>query len=79
MQQQMARMARGMVTQYGMSDKFGPMGLESTQNQYLDGRNVANHSEQTGALIDDEVRLARALDYEPMFMTACHDLIFPWV
>ncbi|MGI6317064.1 MAG: ATP-dependent zinc metalloprotease FtsH [Christensenellales bacterium] len=54
------RMARGMVTQYGMSDKFGPMGLESTQNQYLDGRNVANHSEQTGALIDDEVRIILA-------------------
>jgi hypothetical protein len=33
----------------------------------------------TGDLVDDEVRLARALDYEPMFMTACHDLIFPWV
>lgn len=33
----------------------------------------------TGDMIDDEVRLARALDYEPMFMTACHDLIFPWV
>lgn len=33
----------------------------------------------TGDLIDDEVRLARALDYEPMFMTACHDLIFPWI
>ncbi len=33
----------------------------------------------TGDLIDDEVRLARVLDYEPMFMTACHDLIFPWV
>ncbi|MGI5899082.1 MAG: ATP-dependent zinc metalloprotease FtsH [Christensenellales bacterium] len=49
-------LARGMVTQYGMSDKFGPMGLESTQNQYLDGRNVAHHSEQTGHLIDDEVR-----------------------
>ena len=50
------KLARGMVTQYGMSDKFGPMGLESAQNQYLDGRNVANHSEQTGSLIDEEVR-----------------------
>ncbi len=50
------KLARGMVTQYGMSDKFGPMGLESTQNQYLDGRNVAHHSEQTGTLIDQEVR-----------------------
>jgi len=50
------RLARSMVTQYGMSDTFGPMGLESTQNQYLDGRNVSNCSEQTGATIDDEVR-----------------------
>lgn len=49
-------LARGMVTQYGMSDKFGPMGLESAGSQYLDGRNVAHHSEQTGTLIDDEVR-----------------------
>jgi cell division protease FtsH len=54
------KLARGMVTQYGMSEKFGPMGLESTQNQYLDGRNVANHSEQTGTLIDDEVRIILA-------------------
>lgn len=50
------KLARGMVTQYGMSDKFGPMGLESTQNKYLDGRSVAHYSEQTGTLIDDEVR-----------------------
>lgn len=49
------KLARGMVTQYGMSDKFGAMGLESTQNQYLDGRNVSNCSEQTGAIIDEEV------------------------
>jgi hypothetical protein len=33
----------------------------------------------TRDLVEDEVRLAQALDYEPMFMTACHDLIFPWV
>ncbi len=50
------KLARGMVAQYGMSDTFGPMGLESTQNQYLDGRNVSNCSEQTGAAIDEEVR-----------------------
>ncbi len=50
------KLARGMVTQYGMSDTFGPMGLESPQNQYLDGRNVALHSEQTGTVVDDEVR-----------------------
>ena len=50
------RMARSMVTQYGMSDKFGMMGLESVQSQYLDGRNVPTCSEATGAAIDEEVR-----------------------
>jgi len=50
------KLARNMVPQYGLSEKFGPMGLESTQNQYLDGRNVPNYSSQTGALVDDEVR-----------------------
>ena len=50
------RMARSMVSMYGMSDKFGMMGLESVQNRYLDGRMVANFSEQTGSIIDEEVR-----------------------
>jgi len=50
------KLVRNMVTQYGMSDKFGPMGLESTQNQYLDGRSVSNYSSETGTLVDDEVR-----------------------
>jgi cell division protease FtsH len=49
------KIARGMVTQYGMSDAFGVMNLESTQNQYLDGRNVLTCSEETGAKIDEEV------------------------
>lgn len=50
------KMARSMVTQYGMSDKFGPISLESTQNQYLDGRNVSTASESTNAIVDDEVK-----------------------
>ncbi len=50
------KMARAMVTQYGMSERFGMMGLESVENQYLDGRNVSNCSDVTGAAIDDEVR-----------------------
>lgn len=49
-------LARKMVAQYGMSERFGPMGLQSTQNQYLDGRNVSSCSEQTGAKVDEEVR-----------------------
>ncbi len=49
------KLARSMVTQYGMSDTFDMMGLESTQNRYLDGRAVATCSEATGAKIDQEV------------------------
>lgn len=48
------QIARGMVAQFGMSDHFGMMGLETTQNQYLDGRNVNNYAEKTGAEIDAE-------------------------
>ena len=50
------RMARSMVSMYGMSEKFGMMGLESIQNRYLDGRSVMNVSERTGADLDEEVR-----------------------
>ena len=49
-------LARSMVTQYGMSDKMGPMSLESVKNRYLDGGRVKNCSDETGTLIDDEVR-----------------------
>ncbi len=49
-------LARRMVTQYGMSDEFGSMGLESTESQYLDGRRVATCSEQTNTAVDEEVR-----------------------
>ena len=47
--------ARAMVTQYGMSEKFGLIGLESIQNRYLDGRAVMNCGEATAAEIDQEV------------------------
>ena len=49
-------LARAMVTQYGMSKKFGLMGLESIENKYLDGRAVLNCSEVTEAEIDSEVK-----------------------
>lgn len=47
--------ARAMVTQYGMSDRFGLIGLESIQNRYLDGRAVLNCADVTAAQIDEEV------------------------
>jgi ATP-dependent metalloprotease FtsH len=48
-------LARAMVTQYGMSDKFGLMGLESVESRYLDGRPVLNCADNTAAEIDQEV------------------------
>ena len=47
--------ARAMVTQYGMSKKFGLMGLETIQDQYLEGRTVMNCSDETAAAVDEEV------------------------
>lgn len=46
---------RSMITQYGMSDKFGMVGLESIENRYLDGRAVLNCADETAARIDEEV------------------------
>ena len=53
--QQATNLARAMVTQYGMSEKFGLMGLESQENQYLTGRTVLNCVDATAADIDQEV------------------------
>lgn len=48
-------LARSMVTQYGMTEKFGLIGLESVENKYLDGRTVLNCGDATEAEIDKEV------------------------
>ena len=48
-------LARGMITQYGMSDRFGMAGLESIQSKYLDGRAVSHCSEETKTAIDNEI------------------------
>ncbi|MBU3104606.1 ATP-dependent zinc metalloprotease FtsH [Clostridium gasigenes] len=47
--------ARSMVTIYGMSDRFDMMALESVTSRYLDGRAVRNCSEETSAIIDEEI------------------------
>ena len=47
--------ARSMVTQYGMSDKFGLVGLETVESRYLDGRTVMNCADKTAAEVDSEV------------------------
>lgn len=53
--EQATRIARAMVTQYGMSEKFGLMGLATQENQYLTGRTVLNCGDATAAEIDVEV------------------------
>ena len=50
-----SQIARGIVTIYGMTDKFDMVGLESIQNRYLDGRAVRNCSEETSTMIDAEI------------------------
>lgn len=47
--------ARAMVTQYGMSERFGLICLETVESKYLDGRASLNCGEKTAAQIDDEV------------------------
>lgn len=47
--------ARSMITRYGMSKKFGLMGLETVESQYLEGRSSLNCADNTAAEIDTEV------------------------
>ena len=47
--------ARNMVTRFGMSDKFGMMGLATVESQYLEGRAALTCGEATAAEIDNEV------------------------
>ncbi len=56
--------ARAMITQYGMSEKFGLIGLESIQNRYLDGRPVSNCGQETASEIDHEVMKILKSSYE---------------
>lgn len=53
--EQATKIARAMITQYGMSDRFGLMGLAESQNQYLDGRTMLNCGDSTATEIDHEV------------------------
>ena len=53
--QQATNLARAMVTQYGMSEKFGLMGLESRESMYLDNGSVLNCSDETASYVDEEV------------------------
>ncbi len=58
------KLARAMVTQYGMSEKFGLMGLSTQQDQYLTGRTVMNCGDATAADVDNEVMRILKESYE---------------
>ena len=62
--EQATAIARAMVTQYGMSERFGLMGLASQENQYLDGRTVLNCGDQTATEIDHEVMAILKRSYD---------------
>ena len=62
--QQATKIARAMVAQYGMSDKFGLIGLAEVQSQYLDGEAHLNCGEKTAAQIDEEVMKLLKVSYD---------------
>lgn len=70
-------LARSMVTQYGMSEKFGLIGLESIENRYLDGRAVLNCADATAAQIDQEVMriLKECYDKAEVLLAANRDVL----
>ena len=53
--EQATKLARGMITRYGMSKRFGLVGLATVESQYLEGRTALNCSDETAAAIDEEV------------------------
>ena len=62
--EQETKVARAMITQYGMSERFGLMGVAETQNQYLDGRAVMNCGDSTATEIDHEVMKLLKYSYD---------------
>ncbi|MFQ7212654.1 MAG: ATP-dependent zinc metalloprotease FtsH [Blautia massiliensis (ex Durand et al. 2017)] len=62
--EQATKVARAMITQYGMSEKFGLMGLATQENQYFSGRAVLNCGDDTATEIDHEVMKLLHHSYE---------------
>ena len=62
--QRATALARNMVTQYGMSEKFGLMSTASVQNQYLDGQAYMDCAQSTAAEVDSEVKKILETAYE---------------
>jgi len=62
--EQATKIAKAMITQYGMSDKFGLMGLATVESIYLEGRASLNCGDETASLIDQEIMVLLQVNYE---------------
>ena len=62
--EQATKVARAMITQYGMSEKFGLMGLATQEDQYLSGHAVLNCGDDTATEVDHEVMKLLHASYE---------------
>ena len=58
------RIARAMVTRFGMSSAFGMMGLETVQDEYLNRNTIQNCADETAAQVDEEVKALIRTSYE---------------
>ena len=62
--EQMTKLARAMITRYGMSDEFGMMALETVGNQYLGGDASLACAAETAAVVDEKVNQLLKKQYE---------------
>ncbi len=75
--EQATNIARNMITRFGMSKKFGMMGLATVESQYLDGRASMECADPTAAMIDEEVRemIQNAYDEAMQMLTENRDIL----
>ena len=62
--EQMTKLARGMITRYGMSDEFGMMALETVNNQYMGGDTSLACAAETAAVVDEKVKALLKKEYD---------------
>ena len=62
--EQMTKLARGMITRYGMSDEFGMMALETVNNQYMGGDTSLACAAETVAVVDEKVKALLKKEYD---------------
>ena len=60
----MTKLARGMITRYGMSDEFGMMALETVNNQYMGGDTSLACAAETAAVVDEKVKALLKKEYD---------------